>query len=322
MARTNQQKLLPAYLAVGEDVLKRRTVLDRLRRRVASVGDLDFNHDEFDGATASGSDIAISCNTLPFASEVRLVEVRNVDKLGKQDCEVLVAYLAAPCETTVVAFSGEKLAKNSRLYKAIAALGPHAVIDCAPMKRYELARALREMAVGHGFTLTAAAAERLIALVGEDTVRLDSELRKLALAHKGTDAVGEREIELLVAKTTESKPWEFTDAFSARDIARCRAVRASLASTSPHALIAMCTNRLRELCCAKSLVQRGEAQRLAEALKVPAWRVKNHIRWAEGFTDAELRTAFSAARDCERAMKSGTDPEAAFEEWYATVLAR
>ena len=55
---------------------------------------------------------------------------------------------------------------------------------------------------------------------------------------------------------------------------------------------------------------------------MPAWRVKNHIRWAEGFTDAELRTAFSSARDCERAMKSGTDPEAAFEEWYATVLAR
>lgn len=322
MATNDQQKLLPAYLVVGEDALKRRTVLERLRKRVAAFGDLDFNHDEFDGANADGGDIAISCNTLPFASDIRLVEVRNVEKLGKQDAEVLVAYLASPNVTTVLAMSGEKLAKNTRLYKAVAALGKTAVIDCAPMKRYELARALREMAVGHGFTLTSGAAEKLLALVGEDTVRLDSELRKLALAHKGTTAVGEREVESLVARTTEAKPWEFTDAFSARDAKRCLKVKSRLDSASPYALMAMCTNRLRELCCAKSLAQRGESSRLAQVLKVPTWRVKNHDAWARNFSDAELRAAFSSARDCERAMKSGADPERAFEEWYLGVIAR
>ena len=322
MAENGKQKLMAAYLAVGEDALKRRTVLDRLRKRIASMGDLEFNHDEFDGATASGSDIAISCNTLPFASDLRLVEVSNVDKLAKQDAEVLVAYLAAPNVSTVLALSGEKLAKNTRLYKAVAALGKNAVIDCAPMKRYELARALRDMAVGHGFTITAGGAEKLIELVGEDTVRLDSELRKLALAHRGNAAVGEREVNTLVARTSEAKPWQFVDAFAARDAKRCMSLLAALDSASPYALIAMCTNRLRELCCAKSLAHRGEAHRLAEVMKVPAWRVKNHAAWASGFTDAELRRAFSTARDCERAMKSGTDPQAAFERWFVSVAAK
>ena len=200
--------------------------------------------------------------------------------------------------------------------------GKQAVIDCAPMKRYELARALREMAVGHGFTMTGGAADKLRALVGEDTVRLDSELRKLALAHKGSGPVTEQEVEMLVARTSEAKPWEFTDAFSARDAKRCLSVKARLDSASPYALIAMCTNRLRELCCAKSLAQRGEGARLAEVLKVPAWRVKNHDAWARGFSDEELRAAFSSARDCERAMKSGADPERAFEEWYLGVIGR
>lgn len=322
MASNEQQRLLPAYLVVGEDALKRRTVLSRLRKRVAALGDLDFNHEEFDGATADGGDIAISCNTLPFASDIRLVEVRNAEKLRKQDAEVLVAYLASPNITTVLALSAEKLAKNTRLYKAVAALGKNAVIDCAPMKRYELARALREMAVGHGFTMTGGAADKLLALVGEDTVRLDSELRKLALAHKGSGPVTEQEVEMLVARTSEAKPWEFTDAFSARDAKRCLSVKARLDSASPYALIAMCTNRLRELCCAKSLAQRGEGARLAEVLKVPAWRVKNHDAWARGFSDEELRAAFSSARDCERAMKSGADPERAFEEWYLGVIGR
>ena len=303
-------------------MLKRRRVLERLRKRVAAEGDLDFNHDEFDGANASGSDIAIACNTLPFASPLRLVEVSNVEKIGKQDAEVLVAYLAAPCDSTVLVLSGEKLAKNTRLYKAIAAVSKSAVIDCAPMKRYELASALRSMSVGHGFTLTERAAEKLIELVGEDTVRLDTELRKLSLAHKGTDPVTDREVAALVAHTSEAKPWEFVDAFSARNVQRCLALRKLLGSTSCYALMAMCVARLRELACAKSLAQRGQAAQLASVLKVPAWRVKNHGAWARNFSDEELRQAFSRARDSERAMKSGSDPEAAFEQWYLSVISR
>ena len=317
-----QQTLLPVYLAVGEDELKRRTVVERLRKRVESMGDLTFNHDIFDAASASGSDIAIACNTLPFASPVRLVEVSHVDKLGKQDIDVVVAYLAAPSESTVLLLSSEKLAKNSRLYKAVAKVGKGSVIDCAPMKRYELAKALRSMAVGHGFTMTERAAARLIELVGEDTVRLDTELRKLALAHKGQDPVSDREIDDLVARTSEAKPWELVDAFSKRDLRSCLRLLPLLESTSPISLLAMCTTRLRELCCAKSLANRGEAHNLASTLKVPDWRVKNHVTWSRNFTDAELRHAFSAVRDCDQAMKSGADPALAFKTWLVESLAR
>ncbi len=312
--------MLPAYLAVGEDALKRRTVLERLRRRVGELGDMEFNHDEFDGERAKGTDIAVACNTLPFASELRLVEVTHAEKLGKQDVEVLCAYLAAPNTTTVLVMSAEKLAKNSRLYKAMAAVGSKAVIDCAPMKRYELVRALRSIAVGHGIALTESAAETLVSYVGEDTVRLDSELRKLALAHVGADPVNEREVALLVARTNEPKPWELVDAFSARDVQTCLRLLPLLVSTSPYALIGMCTNRLRELACAKSLDSRGEGMRLAETLKVPAWRVKNHVSWSRGFSEAELKHAFSTARDCERAMKSGTDPQTAFHDWLVDTV--
>ena len=321
MTQTKSQGLLPAYLAVGEDALKRRTVLERLRKRVSQLGDLEFNHDMLDGDRASGSDIAVACNTLPFASELRLVEVAHADKLGKADAEVLCAYLSSPNATTVLVLSADKLAKNSRLYKAVAALGQKAVIDCAPMKRYELVRALRSMAVGHGITLTESAADTLVSYVGEDTIRLDAELSKLALAHTGADPVSEREVAMLVARTNEAKPWELVDAFSARDAKACLRLLPLLMSSSPYALIGMCTNRLRELSCAKALDARGESSRLAEVLKVPPWRVKNHVGWSRRFTEAELRHAFSTARDCERAMKSGTDADAAFRDWLFTTIA-
>ena len=86
MANAKQNNpLLPAYLLVGEDALKRQAVLKRLTVRCSQLGDLSFNSDELDGAVASGEAIAASCNTVPFASDVRMVvvEERRQAALGR-----------------------------------------------------------------------------------------------------------------------------------------------------------------------------------------------------------------------------------------------
>lgn len=314
-----EMSLLPVYLVVGEDALKRDTVMKRLRARLASRGDLSFNSDEFNGEAALGADIVAACNTMPFASPVRLVEVRSTEKLKKADAEELVAYLGNPNETTVLALVAEKLAKNTRLYKAVAQFDKTAVIDCTPLKRYELPKTVRSMAVNHGVTLTEGASEKLVDLVGEDTVHLNNELKKIALAHRGTDAVNENEIVGMVSRTAEVKPWEFVDAFSACDTRKCLLYLERMKSVSSHALLAMCTTRLRELMCARAMIERGNPRGVAVALKMPDWRVKNHASWARAFSAAELRYALVSARDTERAMKSGTNPDGAFLDWVLAV---
>ncbi|MDO4291178.1 MAG: DNA polymerase III subunit delta [Eggerthellaceae bacterium] len=320
MATNKNTELLPAYLVVGEDALKREAVLSRLRRRMEAFGDLSFNSDDLNGEVIEGAAVVSACNTIPFASEKRLVYVRNADKLKKADSEEVVAYLKSPASTTVLALEAEKLAKNTRLYKAVAALGKSAVIDCAPPKSYELPRQVRAMATSHGVTFTDGAAVKLVELVGENTVHLDNEIKKIALAHRGRDAVNENEVIALTARTAEVKPWEFVDAFAARDLAKCLRFLQLMESTSPHALIAMCVNRIRELMCAQSLMRRGSVSQLPRALGMPDWRCKHHATWARKFAGAELRRAVISARDVEQAMKSGADPNAAFLDWVVGVL--
>lgn len=321
MADTN---FLSAYLINGEDELKRETVLKRLHARMSELGDMDFNCDTFDGETALGDDIVTACNTMPFASEKRLVIVQAADSLKKADSEALVTYLSEPSPTTVLALVAKKLAKNTRLYKAVAAVGKQAVIDCAPAKKYELPKKVRAMATSHGVTMGDAAAERLVELVGENTVRLDAELRKLALAHAGNQAVSVAEVEALVVRSAEVKPWEFTDAFAARNVSLCIELLGKMESASPYALIGMCITRLRELITCRALAARGQsdAKALAAHMKVPEWRVKNHTNWARQWSSAELRQALSTARDAERAMKTGANPEAAFLEWALGAMSK
>lgn len=318
---SKQLALLPVYLIAGEDELKRETVMKRLHARLSKMGDLSFNSETFSGLSCSGEEVVTAANTLPFASSVRLVEVHDVDKLKKADSEILISYLKQPSETTVLALEGQKVAKNTRLYKAVAAFGKKAVIDCAPFARKDLGNAVRSMAVGHGITLTQGAAATLIDLVGTNTVALDAELKKLALSHRGTDPVNENEVLSLVSRTAEIKPWEFVDAFAGRNGKRCIYLMNRM-DVSPFALLSMCTTRIRELITVKALAERGQQAAAAKVLKMPDWRLKNHRTWARGFTMSELIGALRSARDAEQDMKSGADQEQTFVFWFLGVYKR
>ncbi len=321
-SKKQQSSLLPVYLVSGEDELKRETVVKRLHQRLEQFGDLSFNSDFFQGETAAGSDIVSAANTLPFASEVRLVQVNNTEKLKKADSAAIVEYLKNPAPTTVLALVAQKTPKNSVLYKTVVGISKTAFIDCAPFARKDLNGAVRSMALSHGVTFTQGAASALIDLVGSNTVALDGNIKKIALGHRGNDAVNESEVLSLVARTTEIKPWEFVDAFSARNLSRCIYLLHRMESVSPYALLAMCVTRIRELISAKALATRGESARLAGILKMPDWRVKNHQLWARSFSAAELRDGLARARDVEKAMKSGEEPHAAFIDWMIAVLSR
>lgn len=154
MATQTKQPLLSAYLIVGEDELKRNRALELLHRRLESMGDLDLNSDKFYGHEARGSEIVAACNTLPFTSEVRLVEISDAEKLRKQDSEEIITYLESPATTSVLVLVANKLPKGTRLYKAVEKQGKQAVIDCAPMNRKRLADALRDSAINQWYTIT------------------------------------------------------------------------------------------------------------------------------------------------------------------------
>ncbi len=324
MATKKDTQLLPAYLVDGEDHLKRETVLRRLRQRLEREGDLSFNSDSFDGTSADGESVVTACRTLPFASAKRLVLVNAVEKLSKKGQTALVDYLKDPSETTVLLLVSDKLAKNNALYKAVKAVGGSAVIDCTPPKKKDLANQVRAMAPSHGITITPQAASALVELVGDDTVHLDAELEKLAIANAPATDIGEQQVRAMVARVTEAKPWQFVDAFASRNMSECMRLYRMMPSASPYALLRQCVSRVRELICAQTMLKEGgSAQaKVAEALHLPDWKVKSHLTWARNWRPCELRGALESSIDTEAKMKSGSEPEAAFLDWTIGVLRR
>ena len=316
--------LLPAYLAVGADELKRRHVVERLDKRLQSAGgDPTFNREEIDGGTSlEPAHLRSILDTLPFGSDFRLVVFNDVDKASKALTEEIVAYLGNPCPTTVLMMTAAKQPKTTRLYKAVAKLGDKAILDCTPKKRWELPQQVVAMARAHGKTMDAEAADVLVRLVGESTVMLDNELAKLAVALGSKPSIDVDDVRRLVARVAEVKPWDFLDAVCRREPAEAMRLYSLMPSQSPLGLFALAVSRLRELITAKALAERGCPGTLAAELGMQQWQVKNHASWARNYSMAELVGALRAAPACEGALKSSPDKDLVMLRWVLSFCTK
>lgn len=315
-------QLLPAYLVVGADEYKRESAVKRMRARLEASGMADFNYDERDLAgDPDMDDVIASLRTYPLGTDFRLVVLRNCERLPKAVSEPLVAYLEDPAPTTVCLLVAESLARNTRLYKAVAAIGPKAVVDCAPKKSWELPRYVMQMARSHDLQMTQSAAEELVSRVGDDTRALDNELRRLAAQTEG-GAIDREDVERLVARTAEAKPWGFLDAVCERDMARALEQLALQPEGSEVRLWSLLVARIRELIYAKALAARGGRYDLAAELGRADWQVKNHRRWAGNYSMEELLGALSSAAEVEQDLKGSRDSELAFRMWVVGIIER
>lgn len=315
-------KLLPAYLLVGPDEVKRDAAIDRLVSRLEASGMATFNLDDRDMTKPQEPDeIIASLCTFPMGSDFRLVILRSCDHLVKAMSDTLVSYLAAPSPDTVCLIVADALARNTRLYKAVAKIDAKAVIDCSAKKRWELPAYVQGMARRHGVSISSAAAEELVARAGESTRMLDTQLKKLA-AMTGSSSIELADVERYVVRTAEIKPWDFLDAVSARDVARALELYRLLPPKSEVRLLSLLLTRVRELIVAKALDERGQARELASTLGVKDWQVKNHVRWSRLFSTDELVDALRSAVETECALKGSRDSEIAFTTWFVSIAQR
>lgn len=317
-------RLLPAYLVVGADELKREVMVRRLKGRL-DAGLAAFNLDERTaGPDLQPQELVASLNTLPVGADFRLVIVHGAERLAKPVSEAVVSYLANPNPGCVLCLVAESLSRGTRLYKAVAAVDKGAILDCTPPKRWKLAEFVMKHAksAGIGLVVDRDAAEELVSRVGESTTMIDRQLRSLAELCRASERVTLRDVEENVARTAEVKPWDFLDAVCARRADRALELYRLMANPSHIALLALMVSRLRELVCAASLDRRGRAGAVASELGKQDWQVKNHVRWARAFAPGELEGCLAACAKCERALKGTGDDETAFVSLVLRICGR
>ncbi|HBT95532.1 MAG TPA: DNA polymerase III subunit delta [Coriobacteriia bacterium] len=317
-----EKPLSAMYLFNGDDNLKQEMLLERLRKRVESGDETGMNVQVINEKELQGpAHLTDILNTIPFGSPQRLVIVKEVDTLKKPLVEALTAYVAAPLETTVLAMTAKKLARNTRFYKAIEKYSSQSIIDCSQKKRSELPQLIRGIAQAEGVEIGVPAANALIDRVGTSTVSLSTETKKLAaiIKGKGAKTITENDVRSLVALAVEPKSWDLTNALAQRDLSLCLQLLARMKGFTEVGLFAICVTRIREILTAQTLKNRREP--VAAGMGKQDWQIREIVRGAELYRQSELLALLKEAPVIEKKMKSGSDAKQLLELWIVAACA-
>lgn len=314
MPAPKKATMLAAYAVIGGDERKQKSVVDRLKKHVAADFAM-FNLDEISAsADLEASVLLSSLNTFPLGADRRYVIVYNAEKLDKSAKDMLVDYLAHPNELCTVCLLFESLPKNTRLYKALAALGPHSIIDAVPKRNRALIEEIQRFAQAQHTSIEYPAAEELIKRSGESSRLLKNQIAQLAQLTQGQAFISYHDVVTHISQTAEIKPWDFLDPLCERNAQKTLTQYHLMAKPSQVALVAMLANRLRELICTQSLLAQGRASDLVSELHKHPYQINKYKLWVKNFAPGELAHFLCAAADCDRALKSGADADIAFTQ--------
>jgi DNA polymerase-3 subunit delta len=298
----------PAYLLHGDDhgrIAERRAALRALAERESGAGGVEV----FEGEAATPEQVALALAAMTFAIGRRFLIVDGVERWKEKEVEahVVPALAAVPPDTTIAFFAREdgRAKAPDGLRAAVEKAGGDVVAEAAK-KPKELPRWVVGEAARLGITLQGAAAQALVAQVGDRPQRLLRELETLAIEHGPGATVGVEEVEAAAAPSAERHVWGLVDALVAHDPRA--ATRAYLAlrdqGEALPRLVPLMARRLRDVLAVAARLEAGEPPAAIKAsMKMSPWAADRRIKEARA-TDADaLRRALEGLADLELASR-------------------
>lgn len=242
--------------------------------------------------------------------EGRLVIVEDVEKWKVADVKDVVAYLAAPAPSTVLALVGEEMKADGALGKAVAKVGQILAYD-VPKRR--LPEWVAEQLERMGARADRDACRALVDLVGDDADELQTEIDKLVTWAAG-DPITLRDVEHLTAGRAETSIFSLTDAWGSRDVAAVLSATESLLERShrPRSgelmrVIASLVNHVGRVRRCQRLAEQGVRPRDAAAqLKMHPYVAEKAFAQAANFSAEELGFAIVRLAELDAASKGGS----------------
>jgi DNA polymerase-3 subunit delta len=301
----------PAYLIAGSDGAKITAALSRLRARAEREGGVAAleSFDPPDGHGPPDAEGLISA--LPAMSLLagrRYLLADHVERWTKKQTETVAARLAdADPETTVVLVAHEGPPKA--LADAVERNGGDVLTYEAPRAR-DLPGWLVQEARSRDFALDRQAARMLVERMGDGTVRLGTELDRLALWAGPGGEVGPDDVAAMVADTSEEMIWSLSDALTERRLGAALVAAERLVSQGESAshIVYSLSGRLRRGITALSELEAGRPQKEVErSLGISPYAARMLLKSARGSSVAELRAAACAVADLEWWTRGGSN---------------
>ncbi len=297
--------MMPLYAIVGEeDYLRDRSVATLREAALGAESESGFNYDVFYGDDASVEDVLACAAEIPVFAVRRVVVYKSLEKLSAREGDKLIAYLAAPNDTTTLIVASAKL--DGR-FKWTQALTKRAVtVNCTPLRDAQLAAWIRQEAAALGLHVHEEAIQLLKDVGNESLYAVRRELEKLACYVPSGKPVQPADVEALRGTEPGASVFDLMNAIGTHDHGRALRILARNLENgeAPLRILGALVWQYRRLWKIKEQVRSGGREgEAARTFRMDPARVWGFL---ETFTDAHLTQAFHWFMETDSKLKGGS----------------
>ncbi len=300
-----QGRFSPVYLLTGEEPFFIHQLLSRFREKVLDDASRDFNYDQFQGEGIDLAQVTMIAKTFPVFSPRRLVILQNAD-LIKDEREVLLNYLDAPCETTVMLFIAAKPDMRKKLFTTLKKKGT--TVHCAPLSEQALPGWISQEGKQRGIDLSEEATWCLKEHLGSDLFLIQQELDKLALHLSDEKKVTLETVQQLIAGGRSHSIFELIRAIGEKNLKNGLALLSSLLAEGEHPLfiLTMLTRQWRLMAVAREAIDAGKSEAtVGKKVPMPPNLLPSFFKQLRNWKSNDIRKAFDLSLAADSQLKGG-----------------
>jgi len=314
-----RRQLRPLYLFFGEEEF----LVERALRRLARVlteqsGEAPLRVVQ-EASEVSLEDFLAQARMAPLWGSGQLLVLRRVETAAKIIQAPVTSYMEHPAPRTLVVLTApnlksrevEKHAVFGRLHKNEAALG------FFRLRAGELLPWLVQEARRQGKTLTSAAAQRLVEMVGDNLAELTQELTKLILFAGSETTLTPQQVSQLASHSRSYNIFALVEALGEIPVQRRLAALDHLLDLGepPARILAMLARQLRLLIRYQETVAHTPPGELAKKIGVHPGIVKRLGQQARAFSLDTLKSHLALLHQADLSLKTSTTNPRIWLEW-------
>jgi DNA polymerase-3 subunit delta len=299
-------QISPLYLLFGAEKYLRNLAAKTITEKILQDSPLrEFNETEFSLNDTEFLHAIASAEQLPMISSRRVVKITEINKLKESDEDALARYVTRPAESSVVIFVADDLDKRRRFAKIL--LENCVSVEFTNLSDAELIKWAKDRLKELNVQADEKALRQIVALVGNNVLKLTNEIEKLATAALPDSIIPYELVEKLVPNSRELSNFELTDHLLDRNRVRALQILQKILDdgAEPLMLLGLIANNYHRLFLAKELMRQGvDRKDVARAINLPYHKQEDFLATARRADAAKLVWSLKRIADADLAIKT------------------
>jgi DNA polymerase III subunit delta len=208
----------PVYWLEGEEEYFINEVMDFAEHQILPEEEKSFNLTIFYGKDADWASVVNACRRYPMFAERQVVLLKEAQQM--REIAKLEPYIMQPLGSTifVVSYKDKKVDGRSKLAKLLKEKGE--LLSTKKMYDNQLPEWVTELLLSRGLTIQQKALALLIDHIGNDLMRIKSEVDKIQINLGNRKMIDEDDVEKYVGVSKEYNAFELQIALAKKDLAK------------------------------------------------------------------------------------------------------